>query len=50
MMMCDYCGCCTHEAIALLSIEHETLIELLADLQPHVEAHNRAGETWSSGA
>lgn len=40
--MCDYCGCRAHDAIANLSVEHETLLELLSELQRQVIAHDQA--------
>lgn len=40
--MCDYCGCRAHDAIANLSVEHETLFALLSELQRHVGAHDAA--------
>ena len=40
--MCDYCGCRDHEAIAQLSIEHETLLEMLTELQRHADNHDLA--------
>lgn len=40
--MCDYCGCREHEAIAQLSIEHETLLEMLTELQRHADNRDSA--------
>lgn len=40
--MCDYCGCREHEAIAQLSIEHETVLEMLTELQRHADKHDSA--------
>ena len=40
--MCDYCGCRAHDAIANLSVEHETLLGMLSELLHHVDTHDAA--------
>src|SRR4051794_29446116 len=40
--MCDYCGCRAHDAIASLSVEHETLLGMLSELLHHVDTHDAA--------
>ncbi len=40
--MCDSCGCRAHDAIANLSVEHETLLGMLSELLHHVDTHDVA--------
>ncbi len=40
--MCDYCGCREHDAIAALSIEHETLLGMLTEMERHADNHSSA--------